>query len=198
MPCEDFRGSAGRAELLLFKRHQLSCFKFAGTIVGVEPCGLCSKFELRDSQICGVLHCNAPFVNEYRAPHGLSLGISTSLRPPPLENLPPRESVSRRRVENDRSSQIRFHFSDTWKSAITAVCCITAQTKLLRLKSGASEQHDRRKNYCSCACCDSVAASANCESEPWEVVRRYSPFFFTGSHVLFVASRSVMQLVHVL
>ena len=52
--CEGFRGSAGPAEILLFKRHQLSSFQFAGTIVGVESCGLCSNFDLRDRQICVV------------------------------------------------------------------------------------------------------------------------------------------------
>ena len=50
--CEGFRGSAGPAEILLFKRHQLSSFQFAGTIVGVESCGLCSNFDFRDRQIC--------------------------------------------------------------------------------------------------------------------------------------------------
>ena len=101
--CETFEEL--QAEPRFFCSSDTNCHvsSFAGTIVGVGPCGLCSNFDLRDRQICIVPHCNAPLVNERGAPHGLSLGISTSLRPPPLENLPPRESVSRRRVENSRS-----------------------------------------------------------------------------------------------
>ena len=78
-----------------------------------------------------------------------------------------------------------------WTPGIGCRCCLL-HYRANRTSEAECERTTRlQRKYCSCGCCDSATASANCEFEPSEVVRRHSPFFFTRSHVLF-ASRSVV------